>query len=533
MRVNVKNIRVAWKIFSIMLDILHSMDLMKNFDVRSKYKLYPLIFVGGFVSLALQIHAGRLLDIYHGGSTVTWGSVLSVFMITLGLGYYISGKRASKATLRRLLMYGLLCTISMFIPITISSPILDVGDIAYIDHPLFTSMIIYGIPSLVIGFLSPYSVEIIEERDGEAAGDIYSLSTLGSIFGALLMTFLLIPRFGIFESVIIMALMMGLSLLPLYKSTVSSYASGLFVILLLITILVVGVGINQDSDVIYQTQSEYYEIVVTEESEGERYLELSGSQSSALDLDDPDNHLYDYYDLLHTSTLYYQNESSINNALVIGGGAGVLPNRIASKYDATVDVAEIDPEVKRVAYEYFDAEREDVEWHIEDGRVFLEDRDKEYDLIMINAFKGINSVPIHLTTEEFYNVTEDSLSQNGVIATNVISSVKGKNGFLSRSVARTKDSVYPNTKFHYNEDPSDIQNVVIVSSYNNVNKSTLYSRTDTSFTGSFEADDFTIDSVEDINLGDSKVLYDSSVSEYELLAPEIQKFTSKQDEFAP
>lgn len=510
------------------------MQLREKLDLRSKYKLYPLIFVGGFVSLALQIHAGRVLNVYHGGSTLTWGSVLSVFMITLGLGYYISGKRAGMATLRRLLGYGFLCTASMVIPILISGPYMGVEDIAYIDHPLFTSMAIYGIPSLLIGFLSPYSVEIIEERDGEAAGDIYSLSTLGSIFGALITTFFLIPRFGTFESIVVMTGMMLVSLIPLYISTDASYYTLYFLLLALLIVTSIGLLADTDGDVIYQTQSQYHEIVVEEEpGTDNRYLELSGSQSSALDLDNPDNYLYDYYDLLHTSTLYYEDNKEINDILVVGGGAGVTPNRFAEKYDANVDVVEIDPEVRRVAYEYFNGEREDVNWNIEDGRVFLENSDKKYDLIVMNSFKGINSVPIHLVTEEFYQIAEDSLNDDGVIATNVISSVDGKNGFLARSVSETKDSVFPYTKLHYNENPDEIQNVVIVSTYDQVNKSVLYSRVKSDFTGDFSSDDFTIDLLSELESEDSQVLKDSSVSEYELLPPEIQEFTSKQEEFTP
>lgn len=507
------------------------MKFLDNLEFRSKYKLYPLIFVGGFVSLALQIHAGRLLDIYHGGTTVTWGSVLSVFMITLGFGYYISGKRAKKATLRRLLYYGIAYAFSMIIPIAVSGPYLSVADVAYIDHPFFTSMIIYGVPSLIIGFLSPYSVEIIQERDGEAAGDIYSLSTLGSIFGALSMTFILIPQFGIFESVIIMTFMTVISLIPLYYSTDTRYISLYILVLLLVIITMTGAFAGPKGNIIYETQSQYHEIVVSETEDNNRYLQLSGSPSSALDMNDTDNYIYSYYKLLHTPALYYEDEQSIDEVLVIGGGAGVLPNRYAEKYNASVDVVEIDPEVKRVAYEYFEPRREDVEWHISDGRVFLENTNNKYDVIVLNAYKNPNSLPIHLTTREFYQLTEDALDNNGVVASNVISSLEGENGLLTRSIARTKDTVYPETKLYYEFDPSGIQNIIIVSSYQDYNESVLYSRTEDRFTGGLESSGFEINRISDLNLNKSQILEDESVSEYELLPPDIRDFTYDQERY--
>ena len=87
---------------------------------------------------------------------------------------------------------------------------------------------------------------------------------------------------------------------------------------------------------------------------------------------------------------------------------------------ATIDVAEIDPDVVDVAKRFFGfREDERMRARVGDGRQFIENaRQADYDLIFLDAF-GARDVPKHLTTREFLQITRRALVPNGVAVANV------------------------------------------------------------------------------------------------------------------
>jgi len=54
--------------------------------------IYVLAFTGGFVIMSLELLGGRVLAPYFGSSIYVWGSIITVFMLSLALGYLFGGK---------------------------------------------------------------------------------------------------------------------------------------------------------------------------------------------------------------------------------------------------------------------------------------------------------------------------------------------------------------------------------------------------------------------------------------------------------
>jgi hypothetical protein len=78
---------------------------------------------------------------------------------------------------------------------------------------------------------------------------------------------------------------------------------------------------------------------------------------------------------------------------------------------------------------------------IEDGRSFLERRPttEPYDLIFLDAFVGVGSVPLRLSTQEFFRVCKSQLGPGGTLVVNVLP----KGGLVLERVA-TLASVFRN-----------------------------------------------------------------------------------------
>jgi len=103
---------------------------------------------------------------------------------------------------------------------------------------------------------------------------------------------------------------------------------------------------------------------------------------------------------------------------------------------------------------------------VEDGRRYLARNEGPWDAIVIDAFYS-DSIPFHLATREFLELARARLAPGGVIATNVIGAVAGKQSRLLRSMLRTYRTVFPTVATHPvfgmgDTDSSEIRNVIFV-----------------------------------------------------------------------
>jgi len=171
--------------------------------------------------------------------------------------------------------------------------------------------------------------------------------------------------------------------------------------------------------VIYEKASSYNTIIVTEDQRGLRTLlfERGGGRQSVVKPGDPD-HLELAYARAALAGLALCGEP--RRILVVGLGGATLPMFLRRYYpDATIDIAEIDPEVVDVARKFFGfREDERMRAHVADGRRFIESPRDPYDVIFLDAF-GARNVPAHLTTQEFLRAARRAVAPSGVVVGNV------------------------------------------------------------------------------------------------------------------
>jgi spermidine synthase len=158
-----------------------------------------------------------------------------------------------------------------------------------------------------------------------------------------------------------------------------------------------------------------------------------------------------------------------SSALVIGGAALTLPVAFQNERPGmTVDVVEIDPEVTELAARYFawgDADRPDVRVVHEDGRIFLRRSAETYDIVYLDVFDHLLTVPWTMVTREALSDMAARLAPGGVFAANVLSPLDGPGiAFLERFAA-TLDEVFGDVRLYRATPDADLaatQNVVVV-----------------------------------------------------------------------
>lgn len=166
--------------------------------------IYILAFTSGFCIMGIELLGGRILAPFFGSSVHIWGSIITVFMLSLSLGYLLGGKLSTRAP--SLTTYGLIFLIAAItlLPIALFSQwimeaiFLNIEDSRY--GSLLASMALFFIPTVILGMLSPYSVRLLvthSNESGQIAGKLYFISTLGSALGTIVTSFYLILWFDI------------------------------------------------------------------------------------------------------------------------------------------------------------------------------------------------------------------------------------------------------------------------------------------------------------------------------------------------
>jgi spermidine synthase len=171
--------------------------------------------------------------------------------------------------------------------------------------------------------------------------------------------------------------------------------------------------------VIYDKPSAYNNIIVTEDDNGYRTLrfERSGARQSIAKPGDPTFLGFGYTKVAFSGLALAED---VKRVMIVGLGGGTMPMFLHHYYpNATIDVVDIDPDVVRVATEFFGF-REDakVHAHVGDGRKFVEAVREPYDVVFLDAF-GTRNVPPHLTTLEFLRAVRRSVKPTGVVIGNI------------------------------------------------------------------------------------------------------------------
>lgn len=439
--------------------------------------------------MSLEFSVSRLLIPVFGSSIYTWGGLIGIVLVGLSSGYHLGGKLADKGP-----TFEKFCSILfsaglyvLFIPF-ISSLIIDLttaiinmypdeSENNYINnlHSILTTFLLIIIPTILLGMISPYAIKLSAktlDKLGNISGNLYSVSTIGSIAGTFLTVFISIPLLEIDQVlyslgiILIVSSLIGLKLIP--KILVLILLTIFSLSLLFSDINVVSLDFKNlhlhPGQLIYETETLYSHLDVIDNygSINSRALVLNGYPHSIMDKADPYSLESDYTKFFPLGLLLNDNTTRV---LFIGGGGFSGPKYFMQYYpNVSVDVVEIDPQVVEVAKKYFflDTSNPKIRIYTEDAREFLLNSEGKYDVIILDAFSK-DYVPFHLMTTEFYSLLFYKLVDDGVIISNHIGSPNDKQftSDLYRANLKTFLQVFPKVYVFLTDYSKAIQNIIL------------------------------------------------------------------------
>jgi len=437
-----------------------------------------VVFVCGAVVMIFELVGSRVIAPYVGTSIYAWTSLIGVILASLSMGYYAGGYLADKRpSIRPMALIIIFSAVAMaFSAFTkdIFSSVISTFQVILEIKSISISLILFAPASFLLGMISPYAVRLRMSditKSGRTAGNLYAMSTAGSIFGTFLAGFYIIPNFGSTNSLMILSVVLLLVTVLLLLGTRMGKSVKVAVFL-----LIVFLGLTQVASIVKQKilvadiDTEYNRILVlhaTDPKTKKPILALAtdpyGTQA-AMFTDGTNDLVFNYTKFYRLFSYFVPNPS---NVLMIGGCAYTYPRDFIKNYpDAKMDVVEIDPGMTAVARKYFRlSDEKNLAIYHQDARIYLNENKKKYDVIFGDAFNSASAIPFQLTTKEAVIKEHAALNDRGVIMVNIISAIEGEKGKFARAEYATYKKIFPQVflfAVQNIKDGSETQNIMLV-----------------------------------------------------------------------
>lgn len=439
-----------------------------------KYFLEIVVFLCGAVVMIYELAGSRVLGPYLGTSIFIWTSLIGIILGSLSLGYWLGGRLADqRPTYSALAWIILLSAILVGFTTLVKEPFLRylprfIGGLK--GQSVAASIFLFAPASVFLGMVSPYAVRLkikALQTSGATVGQLYAISTVGSIAGTFAAGFVLIPVMGttnILISITVLLAVISIFLFLAGKKPANSLVS--FILIFITTYLFIAETGKARAYVDEDTQYSrvwIYDAVDPATGKPIKFMRINNESSSAMFLDN-DELVFPYH---HYFRLAEHFTSNFKTTLILGGAAYSYPKFFLHKYPAaTIDVVEIDPQLTQMAREHFRlVDNKMIHIIHEDGRTYLNRSQKKYDVIFGDTFKSLYTLPWHLTTVEAARRTYDMLNEGGCVLLNIISSINGDGSLFLQAELATYRQVFPYCYVFAVMDPDDravIQSTVLI-----------------------------------------------------------------------
>ena len=197
--------------------------------------VYLIAMVNGFCMMSFEMTASKMIAPYFGNSMHVWGSIISVFMLSLACGA-LTGGWYSKVSLNqtKLVSFMLLMVASMLYVRFASDLLIEIIMSTSLSNNvklLGVSMALFAPFSFFSGMITPYSIGLLTssaQDAGAVTGRVYFVSTLASVVGTLLTSFYFVVWFQI-ETIIFINIVLILAMIFVFLVLKVWGASPLFI----------------------------------------------------------------------------------------------------------------------------------------------------------------------------------------------------------------------------------------------------------------------------------------------------------------
>jgi spermidine synthase len=388
----------------------------------STVPLFVLIFLEGFVSIAIEILTIRQLMPFIGTSVVVTSLIIGVFLLFLALGYWQGGRK--RKNFQRILERNFICS-ALFIGIGLSY--LFTACFFYLAYTFISSnffitlncylLLIIAPLVYLLGQTIPITMNLYkkEEAVGAIGGKILFLSTLGSFLGAILTTLIFIQFLGVAATLSINAVIL-LVIIFLFPNPIKSKTLAIIILIPIAWIIYV---INVKFETAYFTKTDNYanyQVIKNYNIANNNHGTLLKINETLASFIGDNKQSFPYIELIK-KILFQDLNLQHKHILVLGAGGFTLSAETTNNNDFTY--IDIDPHIKSIVQNNF-LKHINGTFIAKDARVYLNETNKIFDVIVSDTYSNVNAIPEELVTFEYFQKIKLHLANNGIAIFNII-----------------------------------------------------------------------------------------------------------------
>ncbi|MBI3924884.1 MAG: fused MFS/spermidine synthase [Armatimonadetes bacterium] len=419
------------------------------------HSAYAVALASGAAGLLLQITWTRLLVFFNGSDVFAFSTTLVTYLVGLVLGSLLFVRLVGRSDTSLLLGKTM-----GFLAVSGFAPALALGWLKPLKGTLGSSALASDaladfmtaaaviLPATIcLGLLFPLTSQLLYESSGEAAasvGTAYLWNTFGSVAGALLSGFVLIPRMGLQWTLVVactIAALQGAFLLrKLPTRAVATLALPVLLFLAPADLVRRNLGVPSER-IIYQGEDVYgtLSLVRVHNELGDAVQLLVDGFNMAGD-DIPSRR---YASMLSALPILLHDDPE--EVLVICLGlANTAGAAVGLDTTASVDCVELSGEVVKALRHLprgalLDSPK--LRLHIQDGRNYLLTTRKRYDIITAEPPPPTNAGIVNLYSREYYELCRSRLRPGGIAAQWL--PIFQLSPFEARTIIRAFQEVFP------------------------------------------------------------------------------------------
>ncbi len=408
----------------------------------SRSALVFLIFLNGYVSLSLELLVLRQLSFYVGSSAVITSIIMAIFLGFMSFGYFVGeSQRIDDKKIRPILNFsflviaGLSVCAASFPLITRYFTWLYAGGITSGAIQTFVySLVFLSAGPFLFGFNTTLLSRQLHAYNKNCTGNIMAWDTIGSVFGSIATTLLLMPFLGVNYTVVLITLMAVIGALILRRRW--------WVWIVCAFIFMASCFINSNK---YQFEklgilvNNANSTIVVSEIGSTRILNMNGLPMSVYNT--ANGSVAEYVDYLNQNFIYTMPKDRTYKILVLGAGGFTLGLNDDRNDYTFVD---IEHTLKDVSERHFLGQplQDNKKFIVADASQYLKNTDEQYDFILLDVYSNSYQIPEDLITVEFMQRIKSRVAPNGVIAMNIVVAPEFSDKY-SRVFDNTFSAVFP------------------------------------------------------------------------------------------
>lgn len=413
-------------------------------------------FLISICSIIYELIISSISSYLLGDSITQFSITIGLYMFAMGIGSYLSKKVKN-------MLFNRFVYIELFVGILggLSSVILFFSNIYTAIYHLIMYILIIMI-GILVGLEIPILTRIIEDNKSDVRNNlanIFSFDYLGGLIGSLIFPLILLPNLGYITTTLFMGsinIFVALVIVIKYKSYISkaTLIRNIVIGILAVFLVLLGTGryladhvesgLYKDT-IILSEQTNYQKIVMTRHKDDVRLFIDGNLQFCSKDE-------YRYHEaLVHVPMSYAKKHDDV---LILGGGDGLAVRELL-KYNDIKEITLVDIDKKmtdlcRSNEIISNLNKHSLDSDIlkivnEDAYTFVQNTDKNYDVVIIDLPDPNSDTLNKLYTNTFYNYVKSIMNADGVMVCQSTSPYYAKNSFwcINKTIATQFETVKP------------------------------------------------------------------------------------------